>query len=134
MSDSHKSSILIYDGDCGFCVSVAAWSARRFQHGERAEAWQRLDDGALERYGLSTPDVQGAAWWVDEDGRRERGHRAIGRALYADGGLWKTLGWFVLTSPTSHLAAGMYRVVVRWRHKLPGGTAVCRGADRRLND
>lgn len=127
MSNSQKGSVLIFDGDCSFCTSVAAWSARRFQDGDRAEAWQQLDVGALDRYGLSTPDVQSAAWWVDESGLRERGHRAIGRALYADGGLWKVLGWFVLTPPTSYLAKAIYKVVVRWRHRLPGGTPACGG-------
>ena len=47
-------SILIFDGSCGFCTSVAAWSARRFHHGETAEALQLLDVGVLDQHGLSS--------------------------------------------------------------------------------
>lgn len=130
MDNGPTGSILIFDGDCRFCTSVAAWSARRFRHGEKAEAWQLLDVGVLRYHDLSKSDVEGAAWWVDDSGLRERGHRAVGRALYADGGFWKILSWFVLTPPTSSIAAGIYKVVVRWRYKLPGGTAACRVVDR----
>jgi NADH dehydrogenase len=109
-----QGSILVYDADCGFCTRAARWAARKFSHGEQAEAWQFLGEGVLERYGLSVNDVQEAAWWVDSRGRRERGHRAVGRALLAGGGLRGLVGWFVLTPPTSRLAAGIYRLVVRW--------------------
>jgi predicted DCC family thiol-disulfide oxidoreductase YuxK len=123
-----QGSILIYDGDCGFCTTAARGAARKFGHGERAEAWQFLGESLLEQHGLSLNDMQEAAWWVDARGFRERGHRAIGRALRAGGGLRGIVGWFVLTPPTSWLAAGVYRVVVRRRYRLPGGTPACRVA------
>jgi predicted DCC family thiol-disulfide oxidoreductase YuxK len=126
----NEGSILIFDGDCGFCTSVAEWAARRFRQGERAKAWQLLEEGLLERYGLTTHDVQEAAWWVDDTGLRERGHRAVGQALNADGGIWNVLSWFVLTAPTSWIAALTYQVVVRWRYKLPGATPACKVAAR----
>lgn len=122
---AQSGSLLIFDGDCGFCTTVARWAARRFRHGERAEAWQLLDAGVLAHYGLSHSDVRDAAWWVDDRGLRERGHRAAGQALHADGGLLRIVSWFVLNPPTSWLAAVIYRVVVRWRYKLPGGTPAC---------
>lgn len=121
-----QGSILVYDGDCGFCTAAARWAAGKFRHGERAEAWQFLGESLLEQHALSFADVQDAAWWVDPRGRRERGHRAIGRALQAGGGLRGILGSFVLIPPTSWLAAGVYRMVVRWRYQLPGGTPTCR--------
>jgi predicted DCC family thiol-disulfide oxidoreductase YuxK len=120
-------AILVFDGDCGFCTSSAHWAERRFSHGEKAQAWQLLGDhGVLESSGLSLDDVQQAAWWVDSDGTRERGHRAVGRALIAGGGVRRVVGWFVLTPPVSWFAAGVYRLVVRWRYRLPGGTPACR--------
>lgn len=122
----HQGSMLIFDGDCGFCATAAQWAARRFRQGERAEAWQLLGTGGLERYGLSIDDVQRAAWWVDGNGLRQRGHRAVGRALQVGGGTRRMVGWFVLTPPTSWIAAGVYRLVVRWRYRLPGGTPACR--------
>jgi len=119
-------SVLVFDGDCGFCTSAAKWAARAFHHGERAEAWQLLGPDFLDQHHLSLDDVRDAAWWVDGSGDRERGHRAIGRALTAGGGLRRVLGAFVLVPPVSWLAAGVYRVVVRWRYLLPGGTPACK--------
>jgi NADH dehydrogenase len=121
-----QGSILVYDGDCGFCTTAARWAARKFRHGERAEAWQFLGEGLLEQHGLSLENVQEAAWWVDGRGLRERGHRAVGRALLAGGGVRRMVGWFVLTPPPSWFAAGVYWVVGRWRYRLPGGTPACR--------
>ncbi len=123
-------SLLIFDGDCGFCTTVAGWTARRFRHDERAEAWQHLDAEVLEHHGLSQRDVQDAAWWVDDSGLRERGHRAVGQALHADGGLFKVLSLLILNPPTSWIASVIYKLVVRWRYKLPGGTPACRVAGR----
>jgi uncharacterized protein (UPF0548 family)/predicted DCC family thiol-disulfide oxidoreductase YuxK len=119
-------AVLIFDGDCGFCTTVARWGARRFHEGERAEASQFLDDDFLARHGLDRDDVRDAAWWVDDRGSRARGHRAMGEALVAGGGAWRLLGRLALTPPTSWLAAAVYRLVVRWRYRLPGGTPACR--------
>ncbi|HXL88983.1 MAG TPA: DCC1-like thiol-disulfide oxidoreductase family protein [Streptosporangiaceae bacterium] len=117
---------LIFDGDCGFCTTSARWAQRRFRHGEQAQAWQLLGGEVLAGAGLSENDVREAAWWVDGDGVRERGHRAVGRALVAGGGWWRVAGLLVLTPPVSWLAAGVYRLVVHWRYRLPGGTPACR--------
>jgi predicted DCC family thiol-disulfide oxidoreductase YuxK len=119
-------AVLIFDGDCGFCTSAARWAEKRFRGGERAKAWQLLGPGALDSFGLSVDDVQQAAWWVSADGTLDRGHRAVGRALQACGGWRRVAGWLTLTPPTSWLAAGIYKLVVRWRYRLPGGTPACR--------
>jgi predicted DCC family thiol-disulfide oxidoreductase YuxK len=123
---SSEPAVLVYDGDCGFCTMAAHWAARKFRHGERAEAWQFLGAEFLERHELSLEDVRQAAWWVDGRGLRERGHRAVGRALLASNGLRKVVGWLALTAPTSFAASGVYRLVVRWRYRLPGGTPACK--------
>jgi predicted DCC family thiol-disulfide oxidoreductase YuxK len=135
MSDDDGVAVLVFDGDCGFCTTAATWAERRFRHGERAQAWQLIAPPVLTSMGLSLEDVGQAAWWVDADGTRARGHRAIGKALQAGGGGRRVVGWFVLTPPTSVLAAGVYRLVVRWRYRLPGGTPACRvpGRDSRGN-
>ncbi len=121
-----RTGVLVFDGDCGFCTSAARWAERRFRRGERAEPWQLLGEERLASFGLSAQDVEQAAWWVDGAGTRERGHRAAGRALQAAGGWRRVVGVFVLTPPTSWISAGAYRVVVRWRYRLPGGTPACR--------
>ncbi|MGD0881133.1 MAG: NAD(P)H-binding protein [Acidimicrobiales bacterium] len=119
-------SILVFDGDCGFCTTAATWAARQFHRGERAEAWQLLGPEILDRHDLSLDDVTEAAWWVDDSGRRERGYRAVGMALLAGGAPRRMVGRLVFVPPVSWLAAGVYRMVVRWRHRLPGGTPACR--------
>jgi predicted DCC family thiol-disulfide oxidoreductase YuxK len=124
--DAAREAVLVFDGDCGFCTSAARWLERGFRHGERAEAWQLLGEEGLARLGLTPKDAEQAAWWADREGRRERGHRAAGRALVAAGGWRRGAGRLILTPPTSWLAAGAYRLVVRWRHRLPGGTPACR--------
>jgi len=117
--------VLVYDGDCGFCTRSATWVRRRLPaHADVAVApWQELDLPALR---LSSSDVAEAAWWVDETGARHRGHLAMAAALRAIGGRWALLGR-VLTLPlVSPLAALAYRLVARYRYRLPGSTAACK--------
>ena len=134
-SRSAGGALLIYDGDCGFCTSAARWAEKGFRHGERIAAWQLLGEEGLASAGLSVQDVREAAWWVGGGGGPERGHRAVARALQAAGGWRAMAGSLMLVPPASWLAAAVYRVVVRYRHRLPGGTPACRlgedTADRR---
>lgn len=117
--------LLIFDGECRFCTWAAHFAQRRFRCGERAVAWQSLSPETLAAYELTVADVRAAAWWIDAVGTRERGHRAVGRALRA-GGAWRGfLGWLCLRPPGSWLAAALYRIVVRVRAHLPGVTPAC---------
>lgn len=118
--------MLVYDGDCGFCTRVAGWAADRLPDGTVVAPSRDLDLPAL---GLTRADVERSAWWLDGD-RRASGHRAIGRALTAIGGPWRPIGRLLVVPPVSWLAAGVYRLVARYRHRMPGGTAACR-VDRR---
>lgn len=124
--EAGNSAVLVYDGDCGFCTSSAAWASQRFRRGEKAEAWQFLGEAFLKQHHLSLDDVRRSAWWVDDHGLRESAHRAVGHALLAAGGCRGLVGWFAITPPTSWLAAGVYRLVARWRYRLPGGTPACK--------
>jgi len=129
-----RAPLLIFDGDCGFCTTAAHWAQSQLRHGERVEAWQLLGPDVLESFGLSLRDVEQAAWWIDSEGRPARGHRAAGKVLQAAGGWHRTAGWLVLTPPSSWVAAGVYRLVVRWRYRLPGGTPACRVAGKQMGD
>lgn len=119
-------ALLVFDGDCGFCTSVARWAEKHFRRGERTAPWQLVGEEGLASLGLSVEDVKRAAWWVDASGTRERAHRAVGRALGASSGWWRLFGWLSLTPPTSLLASAVYALVVRYRYRLPGGTPACR--------
>lgn len=115
--------MLVFDGDCGFCTSTARWAQRHLPEGTPVEPWQRLD---LDEMGLRLSDVSTAAYWRDESGAMHRGHRAAGQVLFAFGGAWRVLGWLCLVPPTSWFAAILYRVIARYRHRMPGGTPACR--------
>jgi len=115
--------MLIYDGDCAFCQRTARWIGRRLPEGTPVVAWQDTDIAAL---GLDADDVTTAAYWIDDDGRRHRGHRAIARALRVAGGAWALIGVLLVVPPISWLAAGVYRLVAANRHRMPGGTEACR--------
>jgi predicted DCC family thiol-disulfide oxidoreductase YuxK len=117
----------VFDGDCGFCTSSAKWIEHRLPPTALVEPWQRLDLGAI---GLTQRDVETAAYWVDDRGRRHRGHKAIARSLVAAGGTWKVLGVVLLIPPISWLAAVGYMLVAKYRHKLPGGTPACKLPER----
>ena len=107
-------NVLIFDGDCGFCTASARWIEAR---GQRVEAWQTLDLAELR---LTVADVDEAAWWIDETGKKHRGHLAIGHALRAGGGGWGFVGAVLVRPPVSWLAKPVYTLVARNRDKLPG--------------
>lgn len=120
-------SLLVYDGDCGFCTASARWIGTRLPAAD-VRPWQALD---LDELGLSEDDVEGAAWWFDKDGRRHRGSQAIARALIAAGGWRATLGWLLRLPPLSWLGVPVYAAIARNRHRMPGATDACRIDGRR---
>ena len=124
--DEQPDALLIFDGDCGFCTSSAAWIAGSWRRGARSIAWQHLGGARLRELGLTTDDCREAAWWVEPDGTLFKGHRAIGKALTYGSG-WKVpAGRLVLTPLLAPIAAAVYRLIARYRYRLPGGSAACR--------
>ncbi len=121
--------VLEFDGDCGFCTRSAEWVRRRLpaESGVAVEPWQALD---LRSLGLTPTDVADAAWWVDRDGSRHRGHLAIAAALRAIGGAWGVVGRVMTLPVVSLLGRVVYALVSRYRYKLPGSTDACRVPDR----
>jgi predicted DCC family thiol-disulfide oxidoreductase YuxK len=118
--------LLVYDGDCAFCTRTARRVERRLHGRADVQAWQFLDLAALD---LTVRDVTTAAWWIDGP-RRDRGHRAIGRALVAVGGAWGVVGRLLLVPPVSWVARPVYALVARFRHRMPGATDACRLDDQ----
>jgi predicted DCC family thiol-disulfide oxidoreductase YuxK len=118
--------LLVYDGDCSFCTASAGWIAARWSGAERAVAWQELGADALDGLGIGAGEARRAAWWIDGAGGRSRGHVAIARALRSAHGRPALLGTVLLVPPFRWLAAGGYRLVARWRHRMPGSSPACR--------
>lgn len=114
---------LVFDGDCGFCTTSARWIERRLDADVQVEMWQALDLDAL---GLSVEDVTTAAYFVDEDGSLHRGHAAVGRSLEHMALLFRLAGRAIQHRPVAWVAAPTYRLVAKYRYKLPGATEACR--------
>lgn len=120
--------LLIFDGDCGFCTRSVEWIRDHLRGTLAIAPWQFIEHRGpgLAAVGLRAAELERYAWWIGASGRKERGHRAIGNALLSCGGLWPLVGRLLLTPPFSWLAAAGYRLVSRYRHRMPGGTPACR--------
>jgi predicted DCC family thiol-disulfide oxidoreductase YuxK len=118
--------ILVYDGNCGFCTSVAMKISDRCRVPAKASSWQDLGGDGLAELGLTPADGQKAAWWVDSDGRLFEGYLAVAKSLIAARGWRGAVGKMILIPPVGGVAAVGYRIVVRNRHRLPGSTNACR--------
>jgi predicted DCC family thiol-disulfide oxidoreductase YuxK len=118
--------ILIFDGDCGFCATCVRL-ARWLPADPTFVTWQDADLAAL---GVDVAQARRAVQWVAADGRVEGGARAVAGLLRAcDQRRWRMLGAAISTPPFSWLAAGVYRLVARYRYRLPGGTPACAAHD-----
>ena len=106
---------LVYDGDCTFCTRSAAWIATRLPAGTSVLASQEVDLATL---GLTAEQTADAAWWINIEGDQHRGHHAIAAALRTCGGMWGTVGRVLTLPGISLLAAGVYELIARNRHRL----------------
>jgi predicted DCC family thiol-disulfide oxidoreductase YuxK len=119
--------VLIYDGDCGFCVTSAEWVSRRWSGADAptTASWQQLAEDGRAELQLTRQDLARSAWWCDGV-RLEEGSRAVAYALMATDGPWAVVGRILLVPPVAWVAPSGYRLVARYRHLLPGGTPACR--------
>jgi predicted DCC family thiol-disulfide oxidoreductase YuxK len=116
-------SVLIYDGDCGFCTMTVAWLRERLRTPVTVVPSQEIAD--LGELGLTPEDVGAAVWWVDMYGRRWRGAQAVGRFFRLCRMPFPVLGAVMAVPPVSWAAAGVYALIARNRDRLPGATAAC---------
>jgi predicted DCC family thiol-disulfide oxidoreductase YuxK len=118
--------VLLFDGDCGFCTRSAGWLSRL---GIDAEviAWQLAD---VELYGIGADQAMTAVQWVDVDGWVRQGHEAIAAALGQGGFALQMLGKLMVLPGINRLSAQAYRLVAKYRYRLPGGTPACAARSR----
>jgi predicted DCC family thiol-disulfide oxidoreductase YuxK len=121
-TESISQHLLVYDGDCAFCT---LWVTR-------LRAWlpvfpptstsQLLD---ADRYALSKDELEKFAWYITPT-YHYPGHLAASALLRVQPRVWlRFLGQVLRTPPFSFLAAGIYALVAKTRHRLPGGTQAC---------
>jgi len=125
-AEASERPLLIFDGDCGFCTTSAAWVECHLSAKGAIAPWQLLGEDGLSSVGLSVDQVNDAAWWVDEAGQTFRGHLAVGKSLAACRPPWRWLGWAALLPPGRWIGQAVYPLVSRYRSRLPGGTPACR--------
>lgn len=126
MTERRELPLLIFDGDCAFCTSSASWLAQllRRKDGPNAElvAWQFLDLAVL---GTSRQRAQQEALWVATDGTISGGAEAFGAWLRFRGGLYGLAGYAMSLPGIRQLAAAVYRLIAKNRHRMPGGSPAC---------
>jgi len=114
--------LLVFDGDCGFCTTSArAW--QRWMSLEHVEPWQFLE---LDSLGLTTEQCTEAVQWVDEAGTVVAAEHAVIAACRHAGSFWGLVGGAMALPGVRQLAGVMYRLVAKYRYKLPGGTPACK--------
>lgn len=127
-------SVLVFDGDCGFCTTSVTWLAEQFPRAFAIQPYQRAD---LDSLGLTARECDAKVQWIGDVTApvtsRAEGAAAVGALLRAGGrargGVVGTaargLGLLAVTRPTSWVADAVYAVVATNRQRLPGGTPAC---------
>ncbi|QYF74188.1 thiol-disulfide oxidoreductase DCC family protein [Cryobacterium sp. PAMC25264] len=114
---------LIFDGDCGFCTTAVLWLQRTLPRVPATAPFQWTD---LSRYGLDEAQARSRVWFVS-GGRRYGGAAAVAAILRGQPiRALRVLGTLATLPPWSWAAEAGYRVVARYRYRLPGGTPACR--------
>ncbi|MER6475014.1 thiol-disulfide oxidoreductase DCC family protein [Streptomyces filamentosus] len=114
--------VLVYDGDCGFCTTAAAFAERRVRPHCEIVPWQFTDLDAL---GVTPERAAYEVLWVTPSGAVDGGARAVAKALLSAGGFWTPVGAVLLLPGVRWGARGVYRLIAAHRHRLPGGTPAC---------
>jgi predicted DCC family thiol-disulfide oxidoreductase YuxK len=114
--------VLVFDGDCALCTTLASFVQRRMGPRYRIAPWQRLDLGSL---GLTAEECATALQYVDAEGQVFAAQDAVARLLLASAVWWRPLGAVLLVPGVRWVAGVVYRWVARNRSSLPGGTPAC---------
>lgn len=114
--------VVLYDADCGFCTTSAnAMTGPLIRAEVVADPFQAHD---LSAAGLTAQEC-GQSLHVLADGRVYIGAAAVSRVLRAGRAPWPFLGRVLQAPGIRWVAERGYRLVARFRHRLPGATAAC---------
>jgi predicted DCC family thiol-disulfide oxidoreductase YuxK len=116
-------SLLVYDGDCGFCTSAVKIAQRRIGSPAEMQPWQRLDLGAL---GLDRTQCDESVQYRNRDGIWFSAGRAVAEILRESPRPWSWLGQLAKLPGIAWLNEQIYHLVSINRHRLPGGTPACK--------
>jgi predicted DCC family thiol-disulfide oxidoreductase YuxK len=120
---SSQTPTLIFDGDCGFCTTTANYIVRRSKTPIAAHPWQFID---TTEYGVLQPQAQDRVYMV-VDGQAFGGHEAFAAILRLQKNWFlSAIAFLIVVPPICWLSRIGYRLVAKYRHKLPGGTPACK--------
>ena len=116
--------IMLFDGDCGFCTTVANWWQQHLASGQNgvAIAFQQVPD--LSKYAVTAEEAAQALHVVTPDGVFVGGEAVI-MAFEALKVPWNIIGKLGKNPIGRTIANWIYPFVARHRHQLPGATASC---------
>lgn len=114
---------LIFDGDCGFCTSVTNLIVRYSTAKVVATPWQYTD---LSKYSLTEKQAADQVYLVVGN-ENFGGHEALAKILLLQKNrLVRFFGKVLMSRYVRWIAKPGYRLVARYRHRLPGGTPACK--------
>lgn len=117
--------LLIFDGDCGFCTTVATRAEQLLATGHRDPTVVPSQFIDLAGLGIAPERASTEVLWVGRDGHVSGGIDAIADWLTWHTSVYRPLG-LILRLPGVHPIAELaYRWVARNRQRMPGGTAAC---------
>lgn len=115
-------TVIVYDGDCAFCELWVGRLHRALPVVPRTVPSQSADVDGL---GLSADDVAQYAWLITPD-RHIAGGAILRELLIHQPRLGlRFLGHLLGVWPMTVIADGVYRLVAKNRHRLPGSQAAC---------
>jgi predicted DCC family thiol-disulfide oxidoreductase YuxK len=117
-------SLLLYDGDCGFCSSCARFIERHVSAPAGLVPWQFAD---LDPLGLTPQRCAEAVQWITAPGLPPiAGAPAVAAVLKASTKwYWRVLGRLIDAVGVRWVADRTYRWVAQNRDRMPGGTPAC---------
>lgn len=114
---------LIFDGDCGFCTTAANFIVKNSKTKIVAVPWQRTD---LSKFSLTEAQVADQVYLV-VDADSFGGHEAFAMVFRVQPNSFvRFMGKMMMSRYLRWFAAPTYRLVAKYRHKLPGGTPACK--------
>jgi predicted DCC family thiol-disulfide oxidoreductase YuxK len=114
---------LIFDGDCGFCTTVANRIVKLSKTRIVAVPWQFAD---LRQFSLTQAEVADRVYLAIDD-QNFGGHEAFAMVFRVQpNSVLRFMGKIMMSRNLRWASMPMYRLVARYRHKLPGGTPACK--------
>lgn len=120
---SNQKIVLIFDGDCGFCTTTANYIAKKSKVKIQVVPWQFQDFKGLP---VTQEQCADQVYLLVND-KPFGGHEAFAMILKVQSNpVFRVLGTIIKSQALSWIMRPSYRLVAKYRHKLPGGTPACK--------